>query len=99
MLAAESPEVATGLLLLSYPLHPPKKPDQTRTGHFADWRTQRYLSMGQKILLGPLPENEQALKFIPARTCLVPIEGAGHDLAGGIFDIESIIFNLTKLAE
>jgi uncharacterized protein len=28
MLAAEQPELASGLLLLSYPLHPPRRPDQ-----------------------------------------------------------------------
>src|ERR1017187_2192489 len=31
MIAAEKPAMAEGLLLLSYPLHPPKKPDQPRT--------------------------------------------------------------------
>ena len=34
MLAAESPGLVEGLLLLSYPLHPPKKPEQLRTGIF-----------------------------------------------------------------
>jgi predicted alpha/beta-hydrolase family hydrolase len=39
MIAAERPGLADGLLLLSYPLHPPKKPDQPRTGFFPEWRT------------------------------------------------------------
>src|SRR5437764_13693733 len=34
MLAAEQPGLVDGLLLLSYPLHPPNKPEQMRTGHF-----------------------------------------------------------------
>src|SRR5258708_27664547 len=34
MLAAENPQLADGLLLLSYPLHPPRKPAQLRTAHF-----------------------------------------------------------------
>src|SRR6476646_6320458 len=34
MLAAERPGAADGLLLLSYPLHPPKKPEQKRTDYF-----------------------------------------------------------------
>src|SRR5436190_16911795 len=34
MLAAERPGIADGLLLLSYPLHPPDKPQQLRTAHF-----------------------------------------------------------------
>ena len=34
MLCAEEPHVAEGLLLLSYPLHPPRKPEAPRTAHF-----------------------------------------------------------------
>src|ERR1035441_6813127 len=34
MIAAERPGMADGLLLLAYPLHPPRKPDQPRTGFF-----------------------------------------------------------------
>ena len=38
MLCAEqsenAPEIAAALLLLSYPLHPPRKPEQLRTQHF-----------------------------------------------------------------
>src|SRR5579871_6160540 len=32
MLVAENPSLVDGLLLLSYPLHPPKKPMELRTG-------------------------------------------------------------------
>ncbi len=34
MLAAEQPDLIAGLLLLSYPLHPPRKPTELRTAHF-----------------------------------------------------------------
>src|SRR5690242_3725261 len=33
MLCAEGPDLVAGLLLLSYPLHPPRKPEQLRTQH------------------------------------------------------------------
>src|SRR5271167_706687 len=33
ILAASDPGLVNGLLLLSYPLHPPRKPLQLRTGH------------------------------------------------------------------
>src|SRR5208283_483441 len=39
MLAAECPQLAAALLLLSYPLHPPGKPEQPRTAHFPALRT------------------------------------------------------------
>src|SRR5215831_11913382 len=39
MLAAEQPQPVAGLLLLSYPLHPPRKFDQLRTAHFPQLKT------------------------------------------------------------
>src|SRR5947209_5985007 len=39
MLCAEEPELVSGLLLLSYPLHPPGKPQQLRTQHLTNLRT------------------------------------------------------------
>jgi uncharacterized protein len=99
MLAAENPELAKGLLLLSYPLHPPKKPNQLRNGHFADWRTPALFVHGTKDPFGTPEEMEQALRSIPARTQLVTVDGAGHDLAAGKFDIESVVADLMKLIE
>ena len=97
MLAAENPDLAAGLLLLSYPLHPPKKPDQLRTAHFAGWRTPGLFIHGTKDPFGTPAEMEQALSHIPARTRLTIINGAGHELAGGQFDIESVVSNLLQL--
>ena len=42
MLAAEQQGLVDALLLLSYPLHPPRKPEQLRTAHFPNLRTRRY---------------------------------------------------------
>jgi hypothetical protein len=84
MLCAEQPENApvlvAGLLLLSYPLHPPRKPDQLRTQHFFTLRTPTLFVQGTRDPFGSIPEIEQALKLIPAKTQLLTVEGAGHDL-------------------
>jgi hypothetical protein len=80
MLCAEDSELVAGLLLLSYPLHPPRKPEQQRTQHLPDLRTPTLFVQGTRDPFGTIPELERALKMIPARTKLVPIEGAGHDL-------------------
>jgi len=84
MLCAEqsenAPELAAALLLLSYPLHPPRKPDQLRTQHFFTLRTPALFVQGTRDAFGTIAEIEQALKLIPGRTRLLPIEGAGHDL-------------------
>jgi predicted alpha/beta-hydrolase family hydrolase len=80
MLCAEEPGLAAALLLLSYPLHPPRKPDQQRTQHLPDLRTPALFVHGSRDPFGSIAEIEQALKMIPAKTRLLPVEGAGHDL-------------------
>jgi uncharacterized protein len=80
MLCAEEPDVVAALLLLSYPLHPPRKPDQQRTQHLPDLRTPTLFVHGTRDPFGSIEELQRAIKMIPARTKLLPIEGAGHDL-------------------
>ena len=80
MLSADEPDLAAGLLLLSYPLHPPGKPDQPRTQHFVNLRTPALFVEGTRDPFGSLQEIEQALKLIPAKTKLLAVEGTGHDL-------------------
>ncbi len=80
MIAAEKPGMAEGLLLLSYPLHPPKKPDQPRTGFFAEWRTPALFVHGTRDPFGTVEELRGAMERIPARVDLLAVEGAGHDL-------------------
>jgi predicted alpha/beta-hydrolase family hydrolase len=80
MLCAEEADLAAGLLLLSYPLHPPRKPEQQRTQHLPNLRTPALFVHGTRDPFGSIAEIEQALKMIPAKTKLLPIEGAGHDL-------------------
>ena len=76
----EAPDLVAGLLLLSYPLHPPRKPEQQRTQHLPDLHTPSIFVSGTRDPFGSIAEIEQAMKMIPAKTKLVPIEGAGHDL-------------------
>ena len=80
MLCAEEPDLVAGLLLLSYPLHPPRKPEQQRTQHLPDLRTPALFVHGTRDPFGSIAELEKALKMIPARAKLMPVEGAGHDL-------------------
>jgi predicted alpha/beta-hydrolase family hydrolase len=80
MLCAEEPDLVSALLLLSYPLHPPRKPEQQRTQHLPDLRTPALFVSGTRDPFGSIVELLQALKMIPAKTKLVRIEGAGHDL-------------------
>jgi hypothetical protein len=80
-LAKQSPEeLPAVLLLLSYPLHPPRKPEQQRTQHLPDLRTPTLFVHGTRDPFGSIAELEQAIKMIPARTNLLTVEGASHDL-------------------
>lgn len=85
MLAAEQPGLVEALLLLSYPLHPPGKPEKPRTEHFPDLRTPSLFVSGTKDPFGTIEEITEALKLIPARHELIAVEGAGHDLGGKKF--------------
>lgn len=86
MLAADEPGLADGLLLLSYPLHPPSKPDQPRTQHFPRLRVPSVFVHGTNDPFGSLDELTAALALIPTRTKLIPVAGAGHDLKRGRID-------------
>jgi predicted alpha/beta-hydrolase family hydrolase len=80
MLAAEAPGLADRLLLLSYPLHPPGKPAQLRTAHFAKLTTPVMFVHGSRDPFGSLDEMRSAIQLIPAPVKLIEVEGAGHDL-------------------
>ena len=78
--AEEESEKVSALLLMSYPLHPPRKPAQLRTQHFFNLRTPALFVHGTRDPFGSIAEIEQAIKLIPARTKLMTVEGAAHDL-------------------
>lgn len=80
MLCADEPDLVAGLLLLSYPLHPPRKPEQLRVQHLPNLPTPSFFVHGTRDPFGSIAEMEKALALIPAKKELMPVEGAGHDL-------------------
>jgi predicted alpha/beta-hydrolase family hydrolase len=80
LLASGAPGLVDGLLLLSYPLHPPKRPTELRTAHFPKLQTSALFVSGTRDGFGTIEEMTAALKLISAHTQLVPIAGAGHEL-------------------
>jgi predicted alpha/beta-hydrolase family hydrolase len=80
MRAAEQPNLCDGLLLFSYPLHPPAKPDQKRTAFFPDLRTPALFVHGTDDPFGTAGEMCAALPLIPAPTELLFVERSGHEL-------------------
>jgi uncharacterized protein len=80
MLCADEPGLVEGLLLLSYPLHPPRKPEQLRVQHLPRLQTPSLFVHGTRDPFGSPEEMESALSLVRAKTLLLRIEGAGHDL-------------------
>jgi predicted alpha/beta-hydrolase family hydrolase len=83
MLAAEEPDLAAGLLLLSYPLHPPRRPSDLRTAHFPKLSTPALFVHGTRDPFGSIDEMRAAFASIAGPHEIVAIEGAGHDLGKG----------------
>ena len=98
MLAADEPDVATTLLLFSYPLHPPGKPERLRTEHFPRLRTPALFVSGTADPFGTPAELATAIGLIPAPTRLIAVDGAGHDLRRGRFDLAAVAAALLALA-
>jgi len=87
MLAAEAPELVDALLLLSYPLHPPRKPVELRTAHFPKLRTPALFVHGSRDPFASTGELKDAIALIPAHVSLLEIEGVGHDLGRNHSDL------------
>jgi len=80
MLVASEPALASGLVLLSYPLHPPRRPEQLRTAHFPKLNVPALFVHGSRDPFGSIEEMKAALSLIPAHHSLIPVEGGGHEL-------------------
>jgi predicted alpha/beta-hydrolase family hydrolase len=80
MLAAAQRPLIAGLLLLSYPLHPPTQPANVRTAHFPRLFTPALFVQGTRDTFASISELEAAMKLIPAPTKLLVVEGAAHSL-------------------
>ena len=77
---ASEHDLVSGLLLLSYPLHPPRKPEQFRVQHLPNLRTPCLFVQGTRDPFATVEEMKKALELIPAKTELLTVEGGGHDL-------------------
>ena len=87
LLAAEAPDIAAALLLFSYPLHPPGKPERLRTEHFPRLRIPAVFVHGTRDAFGTIEELQAAVTTISAPTQIVTVDGAGHDLRKGRLDL------------
>ena len=72
---------AAGLVLLSYPLHPPGQADRLRTEHFGALDVPCLFVSGSRDPFGSPDEFERAVRAIPGPVTQVWLPG-GHDPKG-----------------
>jgi uncharacterized protein len=73
---------AAGLVLISYPLHPPGKPEKLRVEHLPALAVPCLFISGTRDPFGRPEELEPHTATIPGPVTHVWIEGKGHDLKG-----------------
>ena len=80
MLVADEPDLVSGLLLLSYPLHPPGRAAQLRTAHWPKLVTPALFVHGSRDPFASQNELQAAITLLPERSKVIEMEGAGHEL-------------------
>ena len=73
---------ALGLVLISYPLHPPGRPETMRVEHFPDLHRPCLFVSGTRDAFATPAELEAATATIPGDVTHVWIDGGGHGLRG-----------------
>lgn len=75
------------LTLFSYPLHPPGKPERARTEHLPGITAPTVFTHGTADPFGSIDELRPAAALVGARTEIVEITGARHDLGSKTLDV------------
>ena len=78
------------LMLFSYPLHPPGKPERARTEHLPRIEAPTVFTHGTADPFGTLDELRAAAKLIPVPTAIVEVTGARHDLGSKTLDVPAL---------
>jgi len=89
MAVAEGLEVAA-LVLVSYPLHPPGRPDRLRTDHFPDLHLPCLFVSGRRDPFGAPAELEQETAAIPGPVTLSFVDG-DHSLRKAESEVGDIV--------
>ncbi len=81
-MAAAEGLACLGLVLVSYPLHPPGKPERQRAEHFPALDAPCLFVSGSRDAFATPAELEAATAAIPGRVTLVVLDGGDHGLRG-----------------
>jgi predicted alpha/beta-hydrolase family hydrolase len=89
---------AAGLVLVSYPLHPPGKPDRLRTDHFPALKVPCLFVSGTRDAFGTPAELETATAAIPGPVTHVWVEGGSHGLRGADARVAEVVRSWISVA-
>ena len=79
---AEDPLPVAGLILVSYPLHPPAKPETLRTEHLPRITVPTVCISGTKDAFGTPAELKRHFRKVKGDVTWSFLEKKGHDLKG-----------------
>jgi predicted alpha/beta-hydrolase family hydrolase len=82
---------AAGLVLISYPLHPPGRPEKQRTEHFPQLAVPCLFVSGTRDAFGAPDELEAASRAIPGQVTHHWIEGKSHGLRGSDQEVAAVV--------
>jgi predicted alpha/beta-hydrolase family hydrolase len=82
---------AAGLVLLSYPLHPPGKADKLRIEHLPAIDVPTLVVSGTSDPFGTPEELTHHLRAVTGPVTFVWVEGAGHDWKGRDVQIAAVV--------
>lgn len=84
---------AAGLVLISYPLHPPGKPESLRTEHFPNLQVPCLFVSGTRDTFGTPSELEAATAAIPGPVTHHWLDGKDHGLRGTETAVAQIVMD------
>jgi len=82
---------AAGLVLVSYPLHPPGRPQQVRSEHFGSLTLPCLFVSGTRDAFGAPGELNAALAAVPGATSTVWFDGSDHSLRGRDLEVAETV--------
>ncbi|MHB8440046.1 MAG: alpha/beta hydrolase family protein [Acidimicrobiales bacterium] len=92
-MAVAEGQQAAALVLVSYPLHPPGKPDKLRTEHFPSVSVPCLFVSGTRDSFGTPEELERATAAIAAPVTHLWIEGGDHGLRRRDEEVADLVAN------
>lgn len=82
-------DIAAGVVLYAYPLHPAGKPEKLRVAHLGDVVVPLLFFQGTRDALSRMELFDEHIRPLP-NTEVEILEGAGHGYRGGGWTMESI---------